>query len=496
MTPYEQLTERFRRIGLIGDTLGVLEWDTATMLPQGSAPVRGEQTATLSVLRHELLTHGDVGALLDAAGDGNGDHDAWTAANLREMRGAYARATAVPPDLVEAEARAVSACEMTWRTARAQDDFELLRPFLEEVLRLTRERGQAVGAALGLDPYDALLDEFEPGGRARRIDALFDDLAGFLPDFVAAALERQAARPAPVAPKGPFPLDRQRALGVRLMEVIGFDFTRGRLDVSAHPFCGGAAGDVRITTRYDEADFLSALMGVLHETGHAMYELGLPERWRHQPVGVARGMGVHESQSMIVELQVCRGREFMAFAAPLMRDAFDGRGPVWEAENLYRLATVVAPGFIRVDADEATYPAHVILRYRLERALVAGDLRLADLPGAWAEGMQDLLGLTPPDDRLGCLQDIHWPGGLWGYFPTYVLGAMTAAQLFDAATRADPGLRPAIARGDFLPLMRWLRANVHEKGSLLSSEELVTQATGRPLDPAVFEAHLKARYLD
>jgi len=496
MTPYEHLTERFRRIGLIGDTLGVLEWDTATMLPEGSAPVRGEQTATLSVLRHELLTHGDVGALLDAAGDGDGDHDAWTAANLREMRRAYARATAVPPDLVEAEARAVSACEMTWRTARAQDDFELLRPFLEEVLRLTRERGQAVGAALGLDPYDALLDEFEPGGRARRIDALFDDLAGFLPDFVAAALERQAGRPAPEAPAGPFPLDRQRALGVRLMEVIGFDFTRGRLDVSAHPFCGGATGDVRITTRYDEADFLSALMGVLHETGHAMYELGLPERWRHQPVGVARGMGVHESQSMIVELQVCRGREFMTFAAPLMRDAFDGQGPAWEPENLYRLATVVAPGFIRVDADEATYPAHVILRYRLERALVAGDLRLADLPGAWAEGMQDLLGLTPPDDRLGCLQDIHWPGGLWGYFPTYVLGAMTAAQLFDAATRVDPGLRPAIARGDFPPLMRWLRANVHEKGSLLSSEELVTQATGRPLDPAVFEAHLKARYLD
>ena len=236
-------------------------------------------------------------------------------------------------------------------------------------------------------------------------------------------------------------------------------------------------------------------MGVLHETGHAMYERQLPQRWRWQPVGEARGMSVHESQSLLIEMQVCRGQEFMSFAAPLMREAFGGSGPAWEPDNLRSLYSRVSRSFIRVEADEVTYPAHVILRYRLEKALIAGDLALADLAGAWAEELKRLLGIVPPDDRRGCLQDIHWPEGIFGYFPTYSLGAMTAAQLFDAAKKAEPGLLPAIAKGDFAPLMGWLKANVHGLGSKLSTEELLTRATGRPLDPAVFKAHLKARYL-
>lgn len=279
------------------------------------------------------------------------------------------------------------------------------------------------------------------------------------------------------------------------MERLGFDFNHGRLDVSLHPFCGGTSDDVRITTRYDEADFTSALMGVLHETGHALYERGLPKNWRGQPVGQARGMAVHESQSLLVEMQVCRSREFLAFAAPIMRNVLVGRGPAWDVDNLSRLYTRVEPGFIRVDADEVTYPAHVILRYKLERTMIAGDMEPADLPAAWNEGMQRLLGLTPPDDRLGCLQDIHWYDGAWGYFPTYTLGAMTAAQFFDAAVRADPDIKTGIASGNFLPLIGWLRDNIHGKGSLLSSQDLLVAATGSPLDPEIFKTHLKQRYL-
>ncbi len=279
------------------------------------------------------------------------------------------------------------------------------------------------------------------------------------------------------------------------MKQLGFDFDHGRLDVSLHPFCGGTPDDVRITTRYEEGDFRGALMGVLHETGHALYERGLPEAWRRQPVGEARGMAVHESQSLLVEMQACRSREFSEYIAPVLRDAFGVSGPEWSADNIYRLNTRVRRGFIRVDADEVTYPAHVILRYRLERALIAGDLVLADLPAAWSEGMRELVGIVPPDDRQGCLQDIHWYDGLFGYFPTYTLGAMIAAQLFHAAKRSDSMILPGIAVGNFAPLLAWLRTNIHSRGSLLSASELITAATGKTLDAAIFERHLTARYL-
>jgi carboxypeptidase Taq len=279
------------------------------------------------------------------------------------------------------------------------------------------------------------------------------------------------------------------------MERIGFDFTAGRLDQSAHPFCGGTPDDVRITTRYDEADFAKALMGTLHETGHALYERGLPARWRRQPVGTARGMAMHESQSLFLEMQVCRGRAFARFAAPLLQAVFGGPPAAWAPDAFYRRQIAVRRGLIRVDADEVTYPAHVILRYRLERAMIAGDLLPRELPGAWAEGLKELLGVAPPSDRDGCLQDIHWYDGAWGYFPTYTLGALIAAQLFAAARAAIAGLDEAISRGEFTPLIAWLRRHIHEQGSLVSTAALVEAATGRPLDTIAFERHLRTRYL-
>lgn len=492
---YAALERRAARISAVSDALGILDWDSQTTMPTGAADGRAEQTAVLRVLRHELASAPDTGDLL-ARAEAEVGADPWRRANLREMRRAWVHATAVPPDLVEASSRAASACEVAWRTARAEDDFPSLLPLLEEVLRLQRAVADAKAAALGVSPYDALLDQYEPDGRSAEIDALFAELEAFLPGLIEGAIEAQARRPAPLRPEGPFPAAAQRALGEELMRAAGFDFSRGRLDVSLHPFCGGASDDVRLTTRYDEADFAGALMGVLHETGHALYEQNRPRAWRGQPVGDARGMVLHESQSLIVEMQASRSRAFAGWLAPRLRAAFGGTGPAWEADNLHRLATRVERSLIRVDADEATYPAHVVLRYRLERAMLAGDLAPADLPGAWADGMRALVGVVPPDDRLGCLQDIHWPAGAWGYFPCYTLGAMAAAQLFRAAAAADPGIEPALGRGDFGPLVAWLVPNVHALGSLAPTREILERATGAPLGAAAFRAHLERRYLD
>ncbi|MBI3515627.1 MAG: carboxypeptidase M32 [Proteobacteria bacterium] len=495
MKAYQELSQRFRRLGLLGDALAVLGWDTAAMMPDGGAPARAEQSATVSVLIHELLTAPRVGELL-AAAEAERALDDWQRANLAEMRRSHRHATAVPAALVERLSVAASECEMAWRSARPANDFTGLLPKLRQVLALTREQAEAKAAAFGCAPYDALLDQYEPGGRAAAIDTLFGELEGFLPALTQRVLEQQRRQPAPLPLEGPFDVGAQRALGLKLMTALGFDFAHGRLDVSHHPFCGGTPDDVRITTRFDPEDFTSAMMGVLHETGHALYERGLPAAWRNQPVGSARGMSIHESQSLLVEMQACRSDAFARFCAPLARAAFGRAGPAWQPDNLHRLSTRVEPGLIRVDADEVTYPAHVILRYRLERALLAGDLDLAELPGAWRDGMQALLGIVPPGDTDGCLQDIHWPSGAWGYFPTYTLGAMTAAQLFAAACDQLPGLIDDFARGDFSRLLGWLRTNVHEKGSRHSAEEILVQATGRPLGVAAFRRHLEARYLE
>jgi carboxypeptidase Taq len=494
MTAYRQLEAQFRRIGAIEGAISMLHWDAAAKMPAGGAAARAEQLATLRVITHQHLTAPEISDLMAEAESESDALDEWQRANLREMRRRRVHAAALPDALVEDESRACSECEAVWRNARAQNDFAAVLPLLERVLRLESEIAAIKAEHLGSSPYEALLDQYEPGGSVATIDRLFDELTRFLPDLLEAVLTRQAAFAAPPGPSGPFPVEVQRRVGMQLMEHIGFDFTRGRLDVSAHPFCGGTPDDVRITTRYDENDFARALMGVLHETGHALYQRGLPAEWRLQPVGRARGMAVHESQSLLLEMQVCRSRSFLTFAAPILRKAF-ADGPGWGADALHRRQIRVQRSLIRVDADEVTYPAHVILRYRLERAMIVGDLLPTDLPGAWAEGLRQLLGITPTNDREGCLQDIHWYDGVWGYFPTYTLGALIAAQLFEAARSAIPNVLEAIARGEFAPLLGWLREHVHSKGSLLSTAELVQGATGRPLGTASFERHLHDRYL-
>jgi carboxypeptidase Taq len=316
----------------------------------------------------------------------------------------------------------------------------------------------------------------------------------FLRDALPRAEALQNARPAPVRPTGPFPAATQEALCRRMSGRAGLEAEHSRLDRSTHPFCGGTPTDVRITTRYDENDFSQSLMGVMHETGHALYERGLPPAFARQPVGEAAGMAAHESQSLIIEMQACRSEPYLAALATELATSF-GPDAAYNGPNLARLLRRVGRGFIRVDADEMTYPAHVILRFRLEQALVAGDLAVADIPGAWNDGMHALLGVTPPTDVQGCLQDIHWYDGAIGYFPSYTLGAMAAAQLMAAARRALPDLDAGLAQADLTPLVAWLRTNVHGQANRHGFNDLLRAATGKPLDPTDFTAHLTARYL-
>ncbi|MBO6561637.1 MAG: carboxypeptidase M32 [Nisaea sp.] len=493
--PYTALEARFRRYSALSGASAVLGWDQETMMPPGGAEARAEQMAVLDVLQHELLSDPEVEEELAEAEAAATALDPWQRANLREMRRVHTNETVAPADLVEARSRATSACVNAWREARKRDDFAAVADKLARVLDLTREYGQVKAEKLGCSLYDALIDSYEPGGNMASIDPIFATLKAELPGLMEKIFAHQAAGPKALQPEGPFPSDRQKALGEKVMAALGFDFTHGRLDESAHPFTGGIPEDIRITTRYSSEDFTRALMGVIHETGHALYEHGLPAEWRGQPVGSSRGMVMHESQSLLMEMQACRSPAFYRFLAPLASDVLGKDGPALSPENLNRLGHRVSRGLIRVDADEVTYPLHVMLRYDLEKALLAGDLKVKDLPGAWHDGMMASLGAAPKDDRDGCLQDIHWYHGSFGYFPTYTLGALAAAQLFRAAKDALPDLDVQIAEGDFAPLLSWLGENVHRKASSKLTNEILAEATGSELSADAFIGHLRKRYL-
>ncbi len=504
MSAYQRLTTRFARIATLSEAGELLGWDANTMMPEGGAASRGDQLAVLAGLAHEMLTEPRVA---DDLAQAEAQPDPWNTANLALMRQAHLRATALPADLVEAETRANLACETVWRTARADADFPAVAPYLEEVVRLAQARAAALAGPLNLSPYDALMDGFQRGITTAELDPIFDRLQSFLADALPRAEALQATRPPALKLTGHFPAAAQETLCRTLAARAGLDFAHARLDRSLHPFCGGTPTDVRITTRYDEADPAQAIMGVLHETGHGLYERGLPSEWARQPVGTAAGMAAHESQSLIIEMQAARSDAYLgwlsgqlagAFApagGAVLAGAFDPAGPATTPANLARLWRRVSRGFIRVDADELTYPAHVIMRYRLERALIAGDLAVRDLPGAWSDALHSHLGIRPPDDRLGCLQDIHWYDGLFGYFPSYTLGAMAAAQLMEAARAAHPTLDRSLAQGDLSPLTTWLGTHVHAQGSRLGFSDLLAAATGRTLEAESFERHLTARYL-
>ncbi|KNC90392.1 carboxypeptidase M32 [Trabulsiella odontotermitis] len=489
---YQQLTRTFLRLSRFSHLSAIAGWDMFAMMPPGGSAARGEALAELGVLQHQILTDKKVAQWLTAAQqeDLNDDEQA----NLREMARAHHQAALLPESLVEAKSLAGSRCEHAWRTQRPGNDWQGFSTNLKEVVRLSREEARIRAEAKGVSRYDALLDIFEPDMTSARLDVLFADLKSWLPDLLAQAVEKQS-RQTLIAPQGPFPTEKQRESGLEVMRMLGFNFDHGRLDVSAHPFCGGVPDDVRITTRYNENELLSALFGVIHETGHARYEQNLPRQWPGQPIALARSTAIHESQSLFFEMQLGRSKAFLQHLLPIVIENF-GIQPAFELDNFTAWNQRVKPGFIRVDADEVSYPAHVILRYDIERALIDGDIEVDDIPALWDEKMQAWLGLsTKGNYRDGCMQDIHWTDGGFGYFPSYTLGAMYAAQLFNAARSALPGLDESITRGDLNPLFGWLQQNIWQHGSRLSTTQLIQQATGEDLNSRYFRQHLTARYL-
>jgi carboxypeptidase Taq len=494
-TPYKQLEQEWKRLHAFRGAMAILRWDAAVMMPRGSADIRGEQLAALETEYHSLVTAPRITRLLDRAQASTDGLEDWQVANLREMRRQRDFAIATPVALVSRLAKAASKAEAKWLQARQSGKFEDFAPYLEEVVHLVRDKAQLLGQSRNLSPYDALVDEFSPGLTSAEIDAMFKALGRRLPGLIREVLAQQEQRP-PLPITGKFTAARQRALCVEVMKAVGFPFDRGRLDESEHPFTEGVPGDVRVTTRFDLGEPFTGLLGALHETGHAMYDVGLPVEFSDQPVGRDRGMALEESQSLLMEMVVCRSRAFVRYLKPLLEKHFGVSGPEWSEQNLYSTLTRVRRGPIRVDADELTYTLHIQLRYELENQLLSGELAVRNLRDAWNASMEQRLSVKPQNDLEGVLQDVHWAVGSFGYFPSYALGAVMAAQFFEAMRDAVPDVEDQIGRGEFGGVMGWLRQNVHGVGARVSAQELLKRSTGKPLSAAAALRYLETKYLD
>jgi carboxypeptidase Taq len=460
----------------------LLAWDQETAMPSDAAESRATQLAALAGLRHSKLVGDELQELI-AACEGS---DPVSRSLVREALRPVDRARRIPMELARSLAAARSRGVASWQRARSANRFELFRDDLARLLDLKRAEAAALDAAA---PYDALLDEYEPGATAESLAALFAPLERALSALVL-DVRGSARQVDQAAVRGRFPIADQLEIGRRIAGATGFDFSRGRLDGSAHPFCVGIAPtDVRLTWRADATDFRSGLFGILHEVGHGLYEQGMPADWHGSPLAEAASVGIHESQSRLWENHVGRSREFWRWLLPHFRQAFPGSADAG-VDEIWPALHAVQPSPVRVEADETTYNLHIVARFQLERALFCGDLEVDELPEAWSEQMRRLLGIEVADDNQGVLQDIHWATGLFGYFPTYTLGNLAAAQLFEAAVDQVPDLREHIAHGDFVPLLTWLREKIHRRGASLPPGELIEQATGAPLSAESFLRHV------
>jgi carboxypeptidase Taq len=488
---WEFVAHAMAELRALGGAVGVLSWDQETFLPPRGGAARAEQLSVLQGIAHERLVDPRLGDALARAGD-EVAADPERMAALRALRFDRGRAVRVPGDLVRALARAQSEGVEAWREAREASDFARFAPRLEALVRLRREQADAIGVPAGGERYDALLDGYEEGMRVARLAPILSHLTGWLSPLV----DRLCAAPPPADAflRGRFDVEAQWAFTLELLPLLGFDLQAGRQDRSDHPFSTGIdPGDVRITTRLFEALPLSSIFSTLHEAGHGLYEQGLPARWRSSVLGAAPSAGLHESQSRLWENLVGRSLPFWKGVLPRLARRFPSLAAV-PPEAFHRAVNRVERSLIRVEADEVTYNLHVALRFELELALVRGDLAVADLPGAWNDRSAALIGLRPPRDAEGCLQDIHWSFGDFGYFPTYALGNLYAASLYAAARRELPGLEAGFESASFAPLLGWLREKVHAHGRTRPAEEIVRAATGAGLTDEDFRAYLTGKY--
>lgn len=491
---FVELVAILKKNALLASCGSVLSWDEQTYMPPGGSETRAEQLALIAGLVHERATHPRVGELLselETRVEWEGRPD-WSVV-VREARRMYSRQTKLPQKLVEELSRTTTLAQQAWVAARKASDFTQFESWLEKILTLKREEAAAIGYGQGV-PYDALLDDYEPGANAAAITATFAALRDELVPLVT-AITASKKKPDTSVLERRYPVVAQQAFATQAARAVGFDFERGRLDTTAHPFCTSLGpGDCRLTTRYNEHHFPGAFFGVMHEAGHGIYEQGLDPAGFGMALGETVSLGIHESQSRLWENLVGRSRAFWQHFFPAAQAAFPEALTGVGLDEFHFAINSVRPSFIRVEADEVTYNLHIMLRFEIEQALIAGDLPTRDIPGVWNETFEKYFGLTPPNDAQGCLQDIHWSAGLMGYFPTYALGNMYAAQFFEAADRQLGGLFQQFALGEFQPLKQWLNQQIHTRGKRLRAHELVQAVTGEALSAKPLLRHLHARF--
>jgi len=491
MQAADRLFDLARERALLTSAASVLGWDQETYLPPSGVAWRARQLAWLSARAHELATSKKWLDTLEQAELADDGADPQRAANLRELRHQMDRATRLPVELVARASEASSLAKQAWAEARKKSDFSIFRDHLEKMVGIAREKADHWGYAA--EPYDALVEGYERGADTAKLSSRLDPLRDPLRELAARAVAKSAENPVSL-PEGPYPVAAQQQLNREIAESIGFDFDAGRIDTVTHPFCTGLGPrDTRLTTRYRENDFTDSLFGVLHESGHGLYDQGLPASDFGLPTGSPVSLGIHESQSRLWENHVGGSRSFWNRWLPRAAELFPCLAPLGLDDFL---AAVRRAEFscIRVEADEATYDLHILLRFDIERRIIRGDLAVDEVPAAWNDGFEELFGFVPPDDARGCLQDIHWAMGGFGYFATYSLGNINAAQLC-AAARLDPAVSAGCDTADYLPLLEWMREHIHHHGSMLFPDDLVRQATGADPSHADYLTHLKRRYL-
>ena len=491
---YDKLLSLVQEVYLLNSCMALLDWDEKTYIPKGGVEHRGNQLALLAGTRHERFTSPEIGDLLKQLEESPlfGEPDSFESANIREIKHAYDKLVKVPKSLVEELTRVTTIAHGVWAEARQKADFSLFLPYLEKIIQLKHEQAEAVGYEK--DPYDALLDDFEPGATIEKVAKVFVDFRQELVDLVKDIADSDK-RPNTSILKRDFPVDRQEHFGKEVAGSIGYDFEKGRLDVTVHPFCIGIGpGDVRITTRYNPKHFGQAFFGILHEAGHGIYEQGLdPERYG-TPGGDSVSLGIHESQSRMWENLVGRSRYFWKYFFPKAQKIYpEALGDV-KFEDFYFAINEVVPSFIRVEADEVTYNLHILVRFEIEQAFFSGYLLPKDIPSAWNEKFRSYFGLVPPDDAKGCLQDVHWSMGYIGYFPTYSLGNLYSAQFFNQVKKETGNLDEQFAHGEFINLKEWMKENIHRQGQRYRAEKLVEVITGKPLSHRPLMDYLKTKY--
>lgn len=493
---YKELEKIFEEITQLNNIQSLASWDFSTYLPEGSSESRQQELATFSAFIHKLKSSDKVGELITSALQIKDDElNSIEQRNLALIKKQYDETKIIDPDLQKRYSQLSNETHSTWMKCRKTKDYETLVPYLDKLFAIIREMAVIKADYLRVSKYDALLDDFDPERSDVEVQKIFAETKQELPDLIHKIIAKQKnERYLPITQK----VDKktQRAIELKLMETLGFNMNKGRLDETIHPFCSGNSEDTRITTKYKEDDFLASSFSVMHETGHALYQQNLPSKYRYQPVGFDKGMSFHESQSLITEMQIGTSREFIEFYAKLLRDDFGFKGPEYTAENLFLLKTRVVPNLIRIESDEATYPLHVIIRYEIEKKIIDEQLSAAELPTLWDAKMKEYLDILPTNHFNGCVQDVHWPSGTIGYFPCYYIGAIIASMVMKKMRDQNSKIDQQIASGDFTEVNDYLNKNFRNYGSIYDSETLLEKATGhKKLSSRIFLDYLKDKYL-